>query len=86
MVWGQFIITAGGIEKRLQKHIERSNNMSVDKLPIDLDLLHKRKEIPALLAELSYKDPNQAITYLREWGEKKTPITELHDKLRRSLK
>lgn len=50
-------------------------------LPIDLDLLKKREEIPSKLAELSYGNPNAAILLLRKWGEKKSPITELHKEI-----
>lgn len=47
-------------------------------LPIDMDLLKKREEIPIKLAELSYMDPDSAVVLLRKWGEKKSPITVLH--------
>lgn len=55
-------------------------------LPIDLDLLKKREEIPVKLAELSYNDPDSAIQLLRKWGEKKSTITDLHKELCNSLK
>ncbi len=56
------------------------------KLPIDMDILQKRREIPIKLAELSYKDKDQAIILMRKWGEKKTPISELHEKISSQLR
>lgn len=50
-------------------------------LPIDLDLLRKRMAIPAKIAELSYTNQNEAIKYLRIWGEKKMPVTDLFNEL-----
>lgn len=54
-------------------------------LPIDLELLKKREEIPAKLAELSYINSDKAILLLRKWGEKKLPITEMHKEICESL-
>lgn len=54
-------------------------------LPIDLELLKKREEIPAKLAELSYINSDKAILLLRKWGEKKSPITEMHKEICESL-
>lgn len=51
------------------------------KLPIDMDLVQKNIEIPKKIAELSYKDEKKAIHYLRIYGEKKLPISELYSKL-----
>ena len=56
------------------------------RLPIDMDLLKKREEIPVKLAELSYKDQDQAIVLLREWREREVPISTLHEKLRSLLR
>jgi hypothetical protein len=50
-------------------------------LPIDPEFLEKRRMIPAKIAELSYKNEEAAIKYLRIWGEKKMAITELFDEL-----
>ncbi|MGG4180825.1 hypothetical protein ABEW03_16205 [Virgibacillus pantothenticus] len=50
-------------------------------LPIDLDLLKKREEIPIKLAELSYSNSEQTIILLRKWGEKSIPITNLHNEI-----
>lgn len=55
-------------------------------LPINLDLLKKREEIPIKLAELSYSNENQAVILLRKWGEKKSPITDLHQEINDCLK
>lgn len=49
--------------------------------PIDPDLLRKRMSIPSKIAELSYVDQAEAIRYLRIWGEKKMPVSELFDEL-----
>lgn len=54
-------------------------------LPIDMEILQKRKEIPKKIAALSYKDEKKAIHYLRVWGEKKSPISVLHKDLTDSL-
>lgn len=53
--------------------------------PIDPEILKKRKSIPAKIAELSYKNEKAAIKYMRIWGEKTMPITELFDELVNAL-
>lgn len=53
----------------------------MNNLPIDPEFLQKRKMIPVKIAELSYKNEEAAIKYLRIWGEKKMPISELFDEL-----
>lgn len=55
-------------------------------LPIDLELLKKREEIPEKLAALSYINKEQAIVLLRNWGEKKVSISILHGELTNFLK
>ncbi len=57
----------------------------MDTLPIDLDILQKRKSIPIKLAELSYLNNEKAIELLREWGEKRVPITPLYEKIMDAL-
>lgn len=57
----------------------------MDGLPIDLNIIEMRKEIPKKIAELSYKDEKEAIHYLRLWGEKKIAITEIYEQLCQSL-
>jgi hypothetical protein len=54
-------------------------------LPIDLDLLQKRREIPIKLAQLSYLNPEKAIELLRKWGEKQVPITPLYEEIIQAL-
>jgi tRNA U34 5-carboxymethylaminomethyl modifying enzyme MnmG/GidA len=54
-------------------------------LPIDLDLLQKRKAIPVKLAQLSYTNPEKAIQLLRKWGEKQIPITPLYEEIIQAL-
>ena len=54
---------------------------TVANLPIDPDILHKRKMIPIKLAELSYTKPDVALDLLRVWGEKQKPITPLFDEI-----
>jgi hypothetical protein len=54
-------------------------------LPIDLEFLQKRSMIPVKIAELSYKDEEAAIKYMRIWGEKKMAITELFAELTSAL-
>lgn len=53
--------------------------------PIDPEILRKRKSIPAKIAELSYKNEEAAIKYMRIWGEKTMPITVLFDELVNAL-
>jgi hypothetical protein len=50
-------------------------------LPIDPEFLRKRMMIPVKITELSYKDEEAAIKYVRIWGEKKMAISELFDEL-----
>lgn len=54
-------------------------------LPISPDLLRKRAAIPEKIAELSYRDRDQAIHYLRIWGEHRMPITPLFAELEKAL-
>ncbi|MED3905811.1 MULTISPECIES: hypothetical protein [Anoxybacillaceae] len=54
-------------------------------LPIDLELLQKRREIPVKLAQLSYINPEKAIELLRKWGEKQVPITPLYAEIIQAL-
>jgi hypothetical protein len=54
-------------------------------LPIDLELLQKRREIPIKLAQLSYTNPEKAIELLRKWGEKQVPITPLYEEIIEAL-
>ncbi|MDD9312613.1 hypothetical protein PUS82_15165 [Cytobacillus firmus] len=49
--------------------------------PIDPEILRKRKAIPGLISELSYLNEDKAVNYIRIWGEKRMPITELFDEL-----
>jgi hypothetical protein len=51
------------------------------KLPICLELLQKRQEIPMKLAELSYSKPEAALSLLRLWGEKKIAISPLYEEI-----
>lgn len=53
----------------------------MDGLPIDMDIVKKRSEIPQKIANISYFDKDKAIHYLRIWGKGHTPITELHKEL-----
>lgn len=50
-------------------------------LPIDVDILRKRKMIPVKLAELSYTKPEVALKLLQVWGEKQKPITPLFEEI-----
>ncbi len=50
-------------------------------LPIDMDILKKRTEIPQKIAKISYVDKDKAIYFLRLWGEGKVAITELYNNL-----
>jgi hypothetical protein len=57
----------------------------MEKLPINKDILLKRKSIPIMLAKLSYIDPEATINFLRIWGEKKSPITPLYEEIISSI-
>jgi hypothetical protein len=50
-------------------------------LPIDQEILKKRSMIPTKIAELSYHDQEAAIHFLRIWGERKMPVSELFQEL-----
>jgi hypothetical protein len=54
-------------------------------LPIEPEFLQKRMMIPSKIAELSYKNVDAAVKYLRIWGEKKMPVTELFEELNIAL-
>jgi hypothetical protein len=62
---------------------ERRDTMN--DLPIDLEFLQKRKMIPVKIAELSYKDEEAAIKFMRIWGEKKMAISVLFEELTTAL-
>lgn len=53
----------------------------MSKLPISLDLIQKHREIPTLIAKLTYVDKKQAIKFMRLWGEKRITISEIHEQL-----
>lgn len=55
-------------------------------LPIDLDILQKRQEIPMKIAKLSYQDEDKALYFMRMWGEKRIAISEIHEQLSAALK
>lgn len=59
---------------------------TMDLLPIDLDLLQKRRAIPVKLAQLSYSNSDKAVDLLRKWGEKKIAITPLYEEIHQALK
>jgi hypothetical protein len=60
----------------------RKEEMNISKnLPIDIELLNKKRMIPVKLAELSYIKPDVTLELLRIWGEQKMPITPFYDKL-----
>ncbi|MDF2911120.1 MAG: hypothetical protein K0Q56_2001 [Sporolactobacillus laevolacticus] len=54
-------------------------------LPIDPEILEKRKQIPVKIAELSYLDQESAIEFIRIFGEHKMPITTMFDELSKCL-
>lgn len=58
----------------------------MDGLPINLEVLEKRTEIPELIAELSYRDQNQAVEFIRLWSKRRITIDEIHKKLHEALK
>lgn len=55
-------------------------------VPLDPLILSKRGAIPSLIAKLSYKNESKALEYLRIWGEKRMPVTTLHETLELELR
>lgn len=55
-------------------------------LPIEPEILAKRSEIPSLIAKLSYKNESKAVEFVRMWGEKRSPITEIYEELKEAVK
>lgn len=53
--------------------------------PIDWELVHMMAYLPVKLAELSYRDQEAAIDYLRDWGEKKKEVPQLWDEVTEAL-
>lgn len=54
-------------------------------LPIEPEFLQKRMMIPSKIAQLSYFDQGAAIKFMRIWGEKQLPVTELYECLLEEL-
>lgn len=54
-------------------------------LPVEPEFLKKRMLIPSKIAELSYFDQEAAIKFMRIWGEKKLPVTEIFSQLLEEL-
>lgn len=54
-------------------------------LPIDREILERRCAIPDLLADLTEKEPEAALHYMRVWGRKEMPITPLFHELSKKL-
>lgn len=54
-------------------------------LPIDNDIIQKRKEIPQKIAQLTYHDEELAIHFMRIWGKREQPISVIHKHLSESL-
>lgn len=79
-------IQQGNVDIVTNPEFTQRKKMAETTLPINLDILKKRDEIPIKLAELSYNNSERAVTLLRKWGEKKSPITELHKELCKSLR
>lgn len=63
--------------------MEDKENVQI--LPIDPEILVKRSMISALIAKLSYRDEKAALHYLRIWGEKRMPITQLYLELEEAI-
>jgi len=57
------------------------SHIPTHKMPIDPEILQMKIEIPKLLAELSYRDQQEAIRLMREWGEKKRTINSMYEEL-----
>ncbi|OAT84211.1 hypothetical protein A6P54_02635 [Bacillus sp. MKU004] len=55
--------------------------MNKHQLPICRETLQKRQAIPMKLAQLSYINPEAALSFLRLWGEKKIPISPLYEEI-----
>lgn len=55
-------------------------------LPIDREILERRGALPGLLADLTEKDPEAALHYMRVWGRKEMPITPLFELLSQKVR
>jgi hypothetical protein len=59
--------------------------MVMSGLPIEPEFLQKRMMIPVKIAELTYFDQDAAIKFMRIWGEKKLPVTDIYESLLEEL-
>jgi len=55
-------------------------------LPIKQELLQKEIEVPHLLAKLTYSDQEEAVRYMRMWGENRIAISEIYEELSMKLR
>lgn len=54
-------------------------------LPIDHDYIFKRATLHKLIAELSYKNPDAALAFLRDWAEGAKQVTPLWEEVTKAL-
>lgn len=54
-------------------------------LPIDRDYIYKRATLHKKIAELSIKNPDAALAFLRDWAEGRKQVTPIWDEVTKAL-
>ncbi|MGG1599513.1 hypothetical protein [Paenibacillus naphthalenovorans] len=54
-------------------------------LPIDREYIYKRATLHKKISELSYRDAEAALAFLREWAEGKKPVSQLWEEVAAAL-
>lgn len=54
-------------------------------LPIDRDYIFKRATLHKKISELSYKNPEAALQFLRDWAEGRKHVTPLWEEVTKAL-
>nr|WP_150959623.1 hypothetical protein [Aneurinibacillus sp. XH2] len=55
------------------------------RLPIDREYIYKRATLHKKISELSYHDPEAALTFLRDWAEGRKQVTPLWEEVTKAL-
>lgn len=50
-------------------------------LPIDREYIYKRASLHIKISELSYKNPEAALVFLRDWAERNKAVSQLWDEV-----
>ncbi len=54
-------------------------------LPINRDYIYKLASLHKKISELSYKNPDAALAFLRDWAEGKKQVTPLWEEVTKAL-